>query len=595
MKTSSSPRHGGKAVVVSLKNAHSGRPPRVYPAQLKKHSARLHQALRDAIPALRGTSLSSSVMEDDFNTALACTDPEDFKFWYLEANLLKRYVGEDLSNSDDRVTSAVEKLMESEIWCRESNWVFSGGLDRSNGLIPLHLLPTLKRARRILGSILGRFPWDRFPSACDFSPGATTEFPRKQAALHYKWLEATQVTPRAIPYVLAFQKWAGIPELYRSLEVVCANRVFTVEKNFERDRTACKPVTWNGFLQKGVGKLIRRRLQRTEGLLQKDAQEYHGVLAKIGSSGLPLVTRDLSSASDSLSLGLLDVLLPPDWLKVILDLRETHGILPDGTCVEWQKVSSMGNGYTFELETAVFYALVKASCSKDSLVSAYGDDLIFPACHVEKVDEILSFVGFKINREKSFGTESSFRESCGGHYFMGHDVKPFYITKLPTTLGDIINLHNDIIRWHGGVPRPETRWFQVWCRCREAVPRVFWGPPGTQGVLWAEWDDCRPTYVPRYQAFKVAVVTREVEATADLSGRPVGSKSHPIPLIGENVDEWGRGHIGAYLQKLWRSDPKPWESSEVSKYQTTGTRERSSWLYVDRAMWTCMTAVTLCN
>lgn len=563
------------------------RPPRIQPVRKSPHLRGLHKALRDAIPALRGViPLSSKQLDEDFHRALSCQQASDFKYWYLEANLLKRYMGSDLSDKEARVTNALEKLMDSEVRCAETNKVFAGGIEFSNSAIPLHLLSRLKRARRILHRLLGEFDINKLPEACDFSPGATSELPRKEAALHNKWARAAHVTARAQPYAEAFLIWAGLPDLCRDLVVTNANVVFTVPKNFERDRTAAKPVTWNAFFQKGLGTLIKRRLQRYEKLLLPDAQEYHRVLAKLGSAIGALCTRDLASASDCVATNLVLALAPPSWSEALMDTREPHGIIPGSPKqVVWEKISSMGNGYTFELETAIFYSLVRACCSGKSLVSVYGDDIVFPARYAESVDELLSFCGFEINREKSFSTESQFRESCGGHYFAGQDVKPFYVTHLPSTLSDVINLHNDIVRWHQGIPSSGTRWHPVWAACRQIIPRVFWGPPGVQGVAWAEWDECTPTYEPDFQAFRIGVVTRAIDRTEDLSGA-VGA---------DGISVVKSAHIGAYLQKLWQCDPLPWESSEVSKYQTTGTRERSSWLYVDRGQWNRLTAETLCN
>ena len=68
------------------------RPPRIQPVRKSPHLRGLHKALRDAIPALRGViPLSSKQFDEDFHRALSCQQASDFKYWYLEANLLKRY------------------------------------------------------------------------------------------------------------------------------------------------------------------------------------------------------------------------------------------------------------------------------------------------------------------------------------------------------------------------------------------------------------------------------------------------------------------------------------------------------------------------
>lgn len=571
------------------------RPPFVSRSRSQRKVSRLHQAIQSAFPMHDLRALSSSAMEEHLRVALGASDWREMKDNYLLASVFKRYQSVDTDNVEARVSAALDKLMESEVKCAETNRVFAGGLDRSNARIPMSYLPLLARARKHVARILGQFRLDELPKACNFTPGATTEFTRKSGQLHNKWSKATHCTSRAMPYVEAFMRWSNIPGLQRVLKINERNTVFTVPKNFDRDRTACKPVTWNGFLQLGLGTMLRRRL-RKEGLLQPDAQEYHGVLAKVASSVPGLVTRDLASASDCVALGLLEALLPTDWFRVIMDLREPTGILPDGTIVEWEKVSSMGNGFTFELETLVFYALVKACCSRESLVSVYGDDIIFPALHADKVDDVLTFCGFEINLSKSFGPPSLFRESCGGHFFGGNNVKPFYITRLPTTIGQVINLHNDVVRWTGDRPRPGTPLFDVWRLCREIVPREYWGPAPHQGVLWAEWDEARPAYHPDYQAWRVGCISF-VPQSQDLRERVVVETLYEDSYDPEEVqvvvnqDEL----FGAYLQKLWCCDPLPWESTETSIYRSMTDREVRTWTYFDRAQWNRLTAETLCT
>lgn len=535
----------------------------------------LHRQLTKALPALgQGGQLSSAIFDADFSQALQCHHSDDFKWWYLEANCLKRYQGKGLTDPLLRKEKALEKLLDSEIRCRVSNERLHDLFSR--GWVPNHIHRALKRAKVEIANILGRFDWDELPRACAFSSGATTEFPRRKALISNKWHEGGHITPRALPYATAFLKWAS-PDLFGEgpgglhcprFTIEDANVVFTVPKNFERDRTACKPVTWNSFLQKGIGSMFRKRAQRKRNLLQPDAQEYHGLLAKLGSATGALATMDLAGASDSISLALIAELLPGDWVRVLFDLREEYGLLPDGSRIRWEKISSMGNGFTFELETILFYALVRSVCSKGSLVSVYGDDIICPTRYAQDVAELLMYCGFEINREKTF-VSGGFRESCGAHYFRGVDVKPFYITDLPRTLGDVINLHNDIVRWHAGSPISD-RWAPVHAACRELVPRSYWGPPSVEGVLWAEWDESRPVYARNLQAWRIRAITRDTAETLDR-----------------------RCYVGSYLEQLWKSGNE--DASASSSYRVTGTRERGVYIFVDRAQWNRVTAETLCT
>lgn len=529
--------------------------------------ARLHRELRKCLPELAGVRpLSKALLKVDFAIAVASTGVSDAKYWYLEANCLKRFQGKLLSDAVVREDAAVEKLLASEVRCRHSNAVMTDVFNR--GWVPPHIRTLLVKTKSNLQWLLGRFDWEEFPKAVNFTPGATTEFTRKNAATHNKWEFGAHITPRALPYAMAFRRWAGEALIGdRRFEIVTANKVFTVPKDFDCDRTACKPITWNGAFQKATGRMIRRRAQQKVRLLLPDAQDYHRVLAKIGSKLKTLTTADLVGASDGISLGLIDSVFPRDWADVLFDLREEDGELPDGTIIKWEKLSTMGNGYTFEVQTILFWALVSAVCGKGSLVSIFGDDLIFPSQYTERVYELLMYCGLEINRDKSF-SDGDFRESCGGHYFGGEDIKPFYITDLPRSIGDIINLHNGIVRWHVGKPASDSRWFRVWRVCRELIPRKFWGPAGMEGCLWAEWDECRPVFEPSIQCWRIAGVHYEQDRIDTCES------------------------FGAYLEKLWESGE---EASEKSTYRLTTEKEKTSWRYLDRAQWTRFTAETLCT
>lgn len=565
---------------------------------------RLHHALHAALPELR-TGLCAGEMDGHFTTALNQTSPVDFAYWYQRANVLKRYVGISTVTPEDRLTAALETLEESEMICRYSNERLTDALHRAS--TPEGIRRHLVRARGIISHILGRFDWDEFASSAKFTPGATTEFSRRSSAPQNKWAFGTHVTPRALPYAVAYSRWldqTADADAWSRFCIQDANRIFTVNKRFDVDRLAAKPVTLNGFFQLAVGAMHRRRLQRTSALLLPDAQEYHGVLAKIGSMTGWLCTRDLKSASNTVCCGLIDTLYPEDWARVLFDLREEYAELPDGRRLKLEMLSSMGNGFTFEVETLVFYALVRSVCGNGALVSVYGDDIIFPTRFADKVDELLIYCGFKINRDKSFAT-GSFRESCGGHYFAGVDVKPFYITKLPTTIGDVINLHNGIVSWHTrlGVPLSQD-WEEVRAKCRSAVPKKFWGPVTHQGVLWCEWDDARPKYNTATQSFVSYAVSleprRETFSGAGDESDAIGAYRYALSMERSSTcvthfDVWrARDAAGSrFLRGFLRYTEDP--SLSALAYARAGDVERATRRLTDRAQWKRITAETLCT
>jgi len=143
------------------------------------------------------------------------------------------------------------------------------------------------------------------------------------------------------------------------------------------------------------------------------------------------VTADLSSASDSISVQLVERLFPPDWLQILEQSRIGVVALPDGSVVQSATFCTMGIGYTFPLQTLVFLALLKAieaTLFKGRInrhtISVYGDDMIYVSSMHPTVVAVFEQLGFVLNVDKTF-SEGHFRESCGGDYYHGVDVRPF--------------------------------------------------------------------------------------------------------------------------------------------------------------------------
>lgn len=285
--------------------------------------------------------LSEDRMAQSMSHALESTTDEDFRYHYLRAHVFSKYNDEDPSSALLRQAKAYEKFADAETTCR----LFNERLVDPWSRVSLNQ-EVIRRARAIMAELLGSFPWEKFPEVCGFGPGASTGLSRRDSSQQNKWVSSSHITAAALPYYLAFNRWAAI-DIPDKLEIVEGNRVTTVPKSYKTDRTIAIEPDWNMFFQKGVGSLIRRRLQR-RGLLRPDAQDKNKALARLGSWTGHLATLDMSAASDSVSLALVEMLYPEDWFKVICDLRSASGKLPTGETVTYAKVSSMGNGNTFE-------------------------------------------------------------------------------------------------------------------------------------------------------------------------------------------------------------------------------------------------------
>lgn len=462
---------------------------------------RLHDALHVALPALVSGDIAGEIERCREAAFRAPMSTKCFKYWYFRSQVLKRYQRGTVTAAE-RQQTAIQKLRATEEACRQTNERLFDAFNKPS-CSKYHRY--LVRAKKELSRILGSFNHDLFVRSCDFSAGASTEFRRRSAAVPRKWVESTHVTRGALPFAVAFARWQGRP---RQFKVVDANVVFTVPKNFRVDRVCTKEAPWTMFFQKGVGNYVRRRLQKHAEMLHPDAQERHAALAKEGSETNRLTTDDLASASDTIACALVQLLYPDDWFRVLWALRSAMGDFGSGELHTWEKISSMGNGFTFEVETSIFYSLLVAVCGRDK-VSTYGDDLIYPSQFSGEVRDLLLFCGFETNIEKSFAS-GPFRESCGAHYYNGEDVSPFYLEQLPTTYGQIIQLHNDILHWHRNYRPLKGKWLRVVHECRNLIPRAFWGPWGEAGVLWSEWDEARPKYRKDFQSWYVQRIIRAV-------------------------------------------------------------------------------------
>ncbi|DAD51215.1 RNA-directed RNA polymerase [ssRNA phage SRR7976326_2] len=226
--------------------------------------------------------------------------------------------------------------------------------------------------------------------------------------------------------------------------VVCdANKLGFVAKNDKTSRVIATEPTLNMFFQRGISNLIERRLG-DYGVDLATQPDRNRELARRGSISGHLATIDLKSASDSIGKLVLEH-IPKSQRSFLLKTRCSRTILPHnlgrlvGGSVRLEMLSTMGNGYTSSLQTAIFmcvilaafdYARVKPSGNKgpDYLLNwgVFGDDIIVPTGRVLRYTmRILALLGFTVNSEKSF-IEGPFRESCGGDFYRGVNVRPVH-------------------------------------------------------------------------------------------------------------------------------------------------------------------------
>lgn len=335
-------------------------------------------------------------------------------------------------------------------------------------------------AQRKIAGLLGDLDVGHVMEFCRWGPGATFSLKGEDATVDDKIREdQVSVTASALPllkmvieqdYHWMRSRFGGslvgsASLLDTSFCVVEGCRVTTVDKDAKTDRVIAIEPTGNCFLQLGVGQYIRKRLKRRG--IDLDNQGTNQFLAWLGSLDGSLATVDLSSASDSVSREVVWQLLPYDW-ACLLDALRSPSAFVNGEWLELEKFSSMGNGFTFELETLLFWAIsdaVMEVMGELGAVAVYGDDIILPTQCLATLLEVLDTLGFSPNKEKTFGS-GYFRESCGKHYWDGSDVTPVYQKEVLTDIAEDIRYCNRIInlahRLSGGGPRLDSALKPAW-------------------------------------------------------------------------------------------------------------------------------------
>jgi hypothetical protein len=336
--------------------------------------------------------------------------------------------------------AAFSTWTKSELSCFRTNRRLEFETSTSNYSIAPSIISD---AQRKISQILGRLNFDRISELCRFGNGATYDL--RRGSTHAEKSCRPSITFDAIPWAcraLSGDEYMGsLVGPLRDLKVVSANRMVMVPKTVKTHRPIAAEPTLNSYIQQGVGRYIRMRLKRFG--VDLDDQTINQDLARIAKEWR-LSTIDLSSASDTLCTNLVKMLLPPEWYELLDDLR-CRATEYKGKRFILSKFSSMGNAFTFELESMIFYALVSAA-STSGVSSVYGDDIVVHNDDYRSTLEVLAWAGFAVNDDKSFTEGSRFYESCGRHYFDSEEVTPCFQKDVCTRPHEYVRLHNRLVR-----------------------------------------------------------------------------------------------------------------------------------------------------
>lgn len=371
---------------------------------------------------------------------------DEFRKAHAATKFLSKTSG--LKTGIDTASVAIEAAIQAESLCEQTNR--SWALLLTSDLRP-ERSPLIKAVIDKIATILGPVP-DVFPDI-GWSRGRTTSVSGPTLSPYQKYGARLDATASALRFArrdlrdsplwgqAALEADGPVSVLNGAFHITKGNVMLTVPKNAKTDRVICYEPHMNIWLQLRVGDHIRTRL-RSHGV-NLDDQSINQRRAALGSKTGHLSTLDLRAASDTLASEVVRQVLPVDWHSLLDDLRSRYTLWPDGTWKRNQKFSSMGNGFTFELESLLFFAICKAVASN---VSVYGDDIIVESSSYDACVDALNFFGFEINHLKSYST-GPFRESCGYDAYLGASCTPVYLRCVPKTLEDVVKLHNQVLEF----------------------------------------------------------------------------------------------------------------------------------------------------
>lgn len=387
--------------------------------------------------------------------ALSYQSAWDFALDYQAVSFLRK--ADFLPTGIDTKQVALEKFLESEELCRDTNQSLRDRL-RDKVLTTESLSTVLFRASNKIAAWIRDVP-DMSSLQYALGPGATGSCRGSDVSVANKLGSKAVVYPgsdpyfrqsiRTLPHVVAgasqVDSVAGPFSAVQKVTYQLHNELFFVPKNAKTDRAICVEPHSMPPLQRGVGLYLSRCL-KSAGIDISKQDRINAALAKEGSLSGGYATIDLSAASDTISISLVSELLSNEWFNLLSSLRAPFTKLPDGSFIENEKFSSMGNGFTFELETMIFYALalsVKDSLGCSGQISVFGDDIIVPTDMAQDLINVLTACGLKTNADKTF-ISGPFRESCGSDYFNGHNVRPYFYKELILYESDKFKIANGI-------------------------------------------------------------------------------------------------------------------------------------------------------
>jgi len=365
------------------------------------------------------------------------SDPYLFKVWAQMEGLFKRHrFAKDLYADDQLKCEAWSKFVAIQDELRV--------LDFESKMEDPVFAVLIGYAKTFIRRTLGAYHVEEHVASCKFGKRASYGIPSKLACEAERWVAPFSGTEtqfawfvenvfstdlRQAEYYLSQCTKDGTIPLYNAPEAL---NFTLVPKSFKAFRSIIPNTTLGSYMTHGLGRMIERRLRR-KGYDIKTLQHEHRDLAMLGSIHGTLCTMDLSSASDRLSVDLVRALLPEEWFSALMQARVPGIKYKEDLLPNPSTFCTMGVGFTFPLQTLCFLSLIHAVSRYRyhegfdiyrGVISVYGDDMIFDSIMYKSVMLFLHQCGLVVNVDKTFAT-GGFRESCGGDYYCGLDVRPY--------------------------------------------------------------------------------------------------------------------------------------------------------------------------
>lgn len=418
-----------------------------------------------------------------------------------------------LETGNDLKEKAMEKFFEAEAVCKETNQAIRRNRFKNPATSAILTSMAFK-----ISNVLGEFPADEFVDACNWGPGSTTLLRRAEATHPKKFSVERKITAKAYDFV---KPWFHVayPLWDITFEIDGFSKIVTVPKNAKTDRLIAIEPGINLWFQKGIGLLIRKRLKRNG--IDLNDQSINQERARIGSKFNQLATVDFSMASDTISYDLVEQLLPSNWFTVMNNFRSSSALVGKNIH-HFAKFSSMGNGFTFELESLLFFSLAVAVCDYLGLdrsgISVYGDDVVLPSQACDLFYSVSADLGFSVNKSKSYQT-GSYRESCGAHYWDGESIKPVFLKETFNGLQSVIRAANTLRDYardrlnSGCDARLRAPWLLLIQYLGDKCPRVPYGY-GDLGIAenFSETERYRTAAKHGYEGYYVSVYAVQAQA-----------------------------------------------------------------------------------